>query len=247
MANAWAQQSASEKEEAAETNAIIKEYKVNEIVNEIESTHCKMTDKQMNALKLSADDIKRAREFCAKPTKEKLALLVSEFKKLEKAKNSKELKGIITGYNNSYNCTYWGTNNVGIPTYSDLGLSSATVIWHDAGGSTSSCRVQGAIACLWGGTSNDPLLGWAHTKSFSSKAAGESAIKPKGYIAKQSDYPNSYTRSIPYGYRYEVAAPNSSGNGDWHVEGPEPDPTFNWYAYNRGWWPFESGIWHLTC
>lgn len=224
----------------SESSKIIKQYKIDSLVNEIENIHCKMADKQMKALKLSAGDIERARDFCAKPTNEKVSFLAAEFSKI---KQSGGLQSRIVGYENSYSCYYSGLNT-GIPTYQDLGLSSSSCTWHDP---NPSCRIQGSVACLWGCTRIDAALGW-HTKYFSSKTALENAIKPKGYFQANTGYYSglSYARQLPYGYRYEVQGP-SSGVGSFHSEGPEPDPSFNWYAFLRGWYPAEVGVWHIAC
>lgn len=221
-------------------NRIVEKYKIEELVSEIEQYHCNIPDSKLIELKLTQANIVKKHEFCNLSKQEKTSVLANEFDALEQANRK---NGVISGFSNSYSCYYSGLNT-GIPTYQDLGLSSTSCTWTDP---NPSCKNQGGVACMWGCTNKDPVLGWK-TKSFTSKSALESVIKPKGYLQANTGYYSglSYTRQLPHGYRYEVQGPNS-GSGSFASEGPEPDPGFNWYAFTNGWYPFEAGIWHLSC
>lgn len=215
-------------------------YGLDRLVVEIEEVHCLVGDEELLNLKLTPDNIKKKKEFCSLSSAEKKQILINEFQKLD---NSGVKQGIISGYQNSYSCYFDGLNT-GIPTYADLGLSSSSCSWTDP---SPVCKSQGGVACMWGCTNKDPKLTWK-TKTFASKAALENEIKPKGYYQANTGYYSglSYTRQLPYGYRYEVQGP-SSGSGSFASEGPEPDPGFNWYAFTNGWYPVEAGLWHLAC
>lgn len=231
-----------------EDKGTIRGDKLKEIVKDIEEIHCKMTDEELRNQKLTEEDIRRVREFCSLPTEEKERNLEKEFRKIKELRGKKcDKEGKVLNYNNTYTC-YWDGFNYGIPNYADLGLSSSTCSWHDA--EPTACKVEGGVACLWGCTNVDSVLGW-HTKWFESRTALENEILPKGYVRLSDAYGGDYGRSISYGYRWQVHAtadvdPNT-GRGTWHNEGPEPDPAFNWYAYLRGWWPVEVSVWHDTC
>jgi len=217
----------------------IKVDRVREIVKDIEEKHCKMTDEELLNQQLTEEDVTKVREFCSLPTDEKVKILEKEFSKIKEHQCSKDKEGKIVGYNNTYTCVYDGINT-GIPNYADLGLSSSTCSWHDP---NPDCKIEGKVACLWGCTNVDPVLGW-HTKWFSSTSALENEIFPKGYYKVSSNYGGDYRRWVGYGYSYQV---HSIGGGYWHSEGPEPSPDFNWYAYLRGWWPVEVSTWHYNC
>ena len=219
---------------------IVSKYKIDNIVTEIERFHCIISDEELIELKLTEANIKKKHEFCNLSTKEKVAVLANEFSSFDRLG---ENSSIISGYSNSYSCYYSGLN-AGIPTYQDLGLTSSSCSWTDP---NPVCKVQGSVACMWGCTNKDPSLSWK-TKYFSSKIALENEIKSKGYFQANTGYYSgiSYTRQLPYGYRYEVQGA-SSGTGNFNSEGPEPDPGFNWYAFTNGWYPVEAGIWHLSC
>lgn len=219
---------------------VIKQYNLEKLVSEIETIHCKMSDEELEKLKLTPSNIQKKHEFCNLSSEQKLDVLVNEFQKVDQLQNN---KSVISGYTNSYTC-FWDGLNLGIPTYQDMGLSSSSCSWTDP---NPTCKNQGGVACLWGCTNKDPVLGWK-TKSFSSKAALEAAILPKGYFQANTAWYSglSYTRQLPYGHRYEVQGP-SSGIGTFTSEGPEPNPSFNWYAFTNLWYPSEVFAWHWSC
>lgn len=198
-----------------------------------------MTDEELLSQKLTDEDIKKVRKFCSLSTEEKFNILEKEFRKLRERKSAVK-EGKIVNPNGTYTCISDGIN-WGIPNYADLGLSASTCSWHDS--QPADCKIEGKIACLWGCTNPDPVLGW-HTKYFASITALENEIFPKGYHKVSDNYGGDYARTLSYGYRYQV---HSIGGGYWHSEGPEPDVEFNWYAYLRGWWPVEVSWWHYTC
>ncbi len=217
---------------------LIKTNNVKEIVQDIEQYHCTLSDAELLAKPLTFVEIEQVRVFCRKPTAEKEAIITAEF---EKIKQNGCSPGTITGRGNSYSCVYQGTSNTGIPSYADLGLSSAACTWHDS--NPTNCKLEGNVACLWGCTNVDPVLGW-HTKTFSSTTALQNEIYPKGYHKASNNYGGDYRRSLPYAYSYQV---HPQGVGVWHSEGPEPNPEFDWYSFLRGWWPQEIQAWHTAC
>lgn len=203
---------------------------------------CYVSEKELLAEGLTKEDIKKVRKFCNLP-KEELKNIIKE--RLKRLKTKMGDKSIITGCSNSYSCwTWYGGYNWGIPNYEDLGLTSSTCSWHDP---NPLCKVEAKIACLWGCTNSDPVLGW-HTKQFPSQSALENEIYAKGYHQTASyipGYQNDYTRGISYGYRYEVAWSPSTKTA--HSEGPEPNPEANWYGFLHGFWPEEVYDWHNQC
>ena len=224
-------------------SAFLQHYQIIEIVSEIENVHCKLSVQKLAELRLSAGNIQKAKDFCAKPPREKAAILEKLFMKMN---NKMKPEGQIVGFNNSYSCNWNGSRNNGIPTYQDLGLTLNSCSWHDT--TPDACKLQGSVGCLWGCTNTDPVLGWStHQKFFPSRTALEQAILPKGYqLITNPVYGIDYRRTLPYGYSYELSrhSVDSTGKGYWHVEGPEPDPRFNWPGFLGGWWPVEVLYWH---
>lgn len=199
-----------------------------------------MTDEELLNQKLTEDDINKVREFCSLSTEEKEKILDKEFSKIKEKECAKDKEGKVLGYTNTYTCVYDGIN-WGIPNYADLGESSGSCTWHDP--EPIDCKIEGKIACLWGCTNPDSVLGW-HTKWFASTTDLENEILPKGYHKVSDNYGGDYRRWLDYGYSRQV---HSIGGGWWHNEGPEASPEFNWYAYLRGWWPVEVSHWHYNC
>lgn len=216
--------------------------KVDKLVNEIETIHCKISDEELKAQQLKPENIRFVHEFCSKPRKEKLQIIKQRIANV----TSQKLNSRFIEYTGSYSCWADGIN-YNIPTYQDLGLSSGSCSWHDT--SPQMCRIQAAVACLWGCTNIDPVLGW-HTKYFSSRTTLENAVISKGYQRiTDPAYGQGYRRTLPRGYSYELSGQsvNAQGTGTWHNEGPEPDPRFNWYAFSNLWWPVEVFNWHMAC
>ncbi len=105
------------------------------------------------------------------------------------------------------------------------------------------------MACLWGCTNPDPVLGW-HIKEFSNVSELENEIILKSYHKVADYYGGDYRRWLDYGYSYQVhywGDFDNDGKPEYHSEGPEPSPEFNWYAFLRGWWPEEVYVWHDNC
>jgi hypothetical protein len=202
-----------------------------EIVKDVKTKLCLMTDAEILSTGLISADVRKAREFCLKSDQE----LLDYFTQM--------LVMLPPGTQAAYSCG----GKTGIPNYSNLSLSSSSCSWHDP--NPFLCKVEGGIACLWGCTNNDPLLGW-HTKSFTSTTALQNAIISKGYHLVPGQYGGSYRRGLQYGYSYQVhqiSGNMSTGNGTWHSEGPEPDTEPNWPGILGGWYPNNAQSWHNTC
>jgi len=239
---------------AIDTLDILNDDFVKATVKEIECKHCRTSDAELRSQGLTLEDIKKVRAFCALSTEEKTEKIKEVIRAARKQVaecRKKQCKGSITGYTNSYDC-YFSGENTGIPNYADLGLSYSTCSWHDP--TPNSCKVEGAVACLWGCTNVDPVLGWSSdTKLFTSRSALEASIWPLGYhYTTIPGLEGTYSRWLSYGYRYEIQSAgtvviNGRTYYKFHSEGPEPSPEFNWYASLRGWWPTEVYVWHDNC
>jgi hypothetical protein len=239
---------ASEDNNSLEIQEMTKERMITAMVNGLRK-NCQMTDDEIAEEGLNKQETKKVREFCSL-SKKQMGKVLKE--RIERVKNWRNNESVILGYTNSYSCwTWYGGYNSGIPNYRDLGLSSGSCSWHDS--TPYSCKVEGYIACLWGCTNIDPILGW-HVKYFASQSALESEIYGKGYhrtagyAAGQfwQDYADAdYTRGINYGYRYQVTWNNSTKMA--HSEGPEPNGEANWYGFIHGFWPEEVFEWHYQC
>ena len=197
----------------------------------IRRVECQKTDSDLVKEGLSSEVIAKVRAFCAMSSDEISDELALRFRNNE---NSPHGSGKI--YQPVYSCG-WGYY-VNIPNYSDLGLSWSTCTWLDP---NPSCKVEGAVACLWGCTNMDPVLGW-RTKNYATISDLERDLFSKGYT---SGWGGGYRRSIGYGYSYNVNYSSNSGIAS--SEGPEPDTNFNWHAYYGGWWPSTVLSWHESC
>lgn len=211
-------------------------------VNQIRSIECLKPDSTLVEEGLDEATIAKARAFCALPIDEMIAEVAARFHVLDSAED-----GVGQTTQQVYSCYYNGAN-FDIPTYADLGLTDATCVWHDP---NPGCKVQGLVACLWGCSNNDPVLGW-HTKWYASRSALEADIFPKGYATVSSGVfgeGGGYRRTLPRGYSYQVHSQSidANGQGYWHCEGPEPDTRFSWYAWYGGWYPSEVQSWHAAC
>lgn len=106
--------------------------------------------------------------------------------------------------------------------------------------------MEGAVACLWGCSGEDPELGRL-PRNFSSRKAMENYIFARGYHKVYqpwtSGYGYDYARQIGYGYHYQAIWSGGSAR----VEGPEPDPEPNWYGFINGFWPSLVQDWHKSC
>lgn len=238
MAGTQAQQVAPEK---TGTNAIVGDYEINEMVDEIESVHCNRIETAAIEQKLSPQLTQKVRDFCRLSHDEKVKFLKTSFI----ANGDK--KSTLTGISHSYYCTYRGGYNTNIPNYADMGLTASKCSWHDS--SPVACKNERGVACLWGCTNTDSVLGW-HTKYFASRTALEKEIGPKGYHRIGDNYGGDYRRWLSYGYSYQVnpLSADSNGKGTWHGEGPESNPEFpNWHAIINAWYLPEIKDWHDSC
>ncbi len=210
---------------------------VKETVAQIQSVQCRKTDAVLRSEGLHEDQLGLVRDFCRQTLRQMAIALTDRF---EESRRRAELAKTSESF---YACTYEGYNT-GIPSYSDLGLSSGTCSWHDP---NPECQVF--YACLWGCNNVDPSLGW-HIKWYTSRSALEADIFPKGYsYVSGTGEGGGYRRTLPNGYSYQVHSLtiDANGMGNWHNEGPEPDPRFNWSGYLGGWWPYEVKAWHDHC
>ncbi|MBO8174264.1 MAG: hypothetical protein H0Z18_03285 [Thermococcus sp.] len=245
----------SHKERLDKQTLVILDSQVTLIVKDFEERLCKMSDEEMLKEGLTKEEIKKVKIFCSLPKERKEEIILNKLitAKVERKKIC-SLNKFTTGYINpmsssgTYSCRYRLIYATGIPTHSKLGAIPCS--WNKPG-SSSSCKVEKGVACLWGCTNVDPKLGWSSNyKYFPNLESFKQEVTSKGYhktarYAAYGAYGRDFTRGIGYGYRYEARYGPSTHMG--YVEGPEPNPEANWYGYIHNFWPTLVYIWHERC
>ncbi len=219
----------------------IKEYSdvVKALVDQVQNVECQKSDGLLILEHLSNQEIIRVHEICQMSSEKKLDFFSSVMSSSQHSAIGENVGTLRQGVS-FYNC-----GALEVPQKWSVLLNCE---WHDAPANPVECSMEGKVACLWGCNNSDPVLGW-HTKFFNSRTDMENEIRPKGYIYLSSVEGGDYSRQLDYGYRFQVHSQNidSNGKGMWHNEGPEPSPSFSWFAFVRGWWPNNVRTWHSKC